>query len=62
MKYDNDDSAEDKEHTAEKNKNEGNKHYGNKKYRWAIECYTNGSWIQFSAVAYSRYQGKLPQC
>lgn len=40
MKYDED--GEDKTDSARHNKDEGNKHFKFKKYRWAIDCYTNG--------------------
>ncbi|KAI1728826.1 tetratricopeptide repeat protein 4 [Ditylenchus destructor] len=41
MKYSTEDD-EDLCHTAIQHKGEGNKHFKLKKYRWAVDCYTNG--------------------
>uniref|UniRef100_A0A914DTV2 Cns1/TTC4 wheel domain-containing protein n=1 Tax=Acrobeloides nanus TaxID=290746 RepID=A0A914DTV2_9BILA len=40
LKYDTE--GEDAVETAQSHKDEGNKHFKYKKYRWAIDCYTNG--------------------
>ena len=43
MKYDDEGENEaDRQDNAERFKEEGNKHFKNNKYRWAIDCYTNG--------------------
>ncbi|VDK23032.1 unnamed protein product [Anisakis simplex] len=41
LKYDQSEK-EDRLEKAEWSKEEGNKHFRFKKYRWAIDCYTNG--------------------
>uniref|UniRef100_A0A915ES53 Cns1/TTC4 wheel domain-containing protein n=1 Tax=Ditylenchus dipsaci TaxID=166011 RepID=A0A915ES53_9BILA len=43
MKYSNDEEEEeDLCDSAAQHKDEGNKHFKFKKYRWAVDCYTNG--------------------
>uniref|UniRef100_A0A914WBG3 Cns1/TTC4 wheel domain-containing protein n=1 Tax=Plectus sambesii TaxID=2011161 RepID=A0A914WBG3_9BILA len=55
LKYDDENDPKD---SAERYKLEGNKHFKFKKYRWAIDCYTNGikamcSDRQMNAVLYA---------
>ncbi|KAK0425246.1 hypothetical protein QR680_009100 [Steinernema hermaphroditum] len=70
MKYDDGETEEDRQLTAEGHKNEGNKHFKLKKYRWAITAYTNGVKVmctnkKLNAVLYAnraaanRYLGNL---
>ncbi|PAV63670.1 hypothetical protein WR25_07789 [Diploscapter pachys] len=43
LKYEDEGEDEaDRQENAERFKKEGNKHFENSKYRWAIDCYTNG--------------------